>query len=322
MNYCNINIYKTADLWEINRKDFLEVFIKGVKHGLFSMDWVVHRPNWQFVRSFSKLNEATTEDDCTFCTTHFSNALDDNMEVVFSLNSEIRKLPESLEDDLKTTIDKELKSNNIYKWKEETTIYAVDCFNNAVFRSLFSEETLPLYESLFLNHAAVLITDLKNSTKIFGEIGDKAAFKMMKEHFSLVYKTILNHNGVPVKTFGDSVMAIFDNEINSIKAAFSLQKICKKQPNTELRVGLHAGPLMAVNLNNRLDYFGETVNYTAKIRRYTKANEISISQHMFEKQEIQNEIATQCSKAYRSELLLKGEEETLILYRLRNFFND
>ena len=81
----HINIYKTADLWEINRKDFLEVFIKGVKHGLFSMDWVVHCPYCgNLVRKFSKLNEATTEDDCTFCTTHFSNALDDNMEVVFS----------------------------------------------------------------------------------------------------------------------------------------------------------------------------------------------------------------------------------------------
>ena len=79
--------------------------------------------------------------------------------------------PESLEDDLKTTIDKELKSNNIYKWKEETTIYAVDCFNNAVFRSLFSEETLPLYESLFLNHAAVkLLLILKTQQKFSGRL--------------------------------------------------------------------------------------------------------------------------------------------------------
>ena len=44
-----------------------------------------------------------------------------------------------------------------------------------------------------------------------------------------------------------------------------------------LKVGLHAGACLAVTLNERRDYFGQTVNIAARVQALSGANEITLT---------------------------------------------
>ena len=44
-----------------------------------------------------------------------------------------------------------------------------------------------------------------------------------------------------------------------------------------LKIGIHKGAAIAVTLNERLDYFGQTVNIAARVQQLADAGEIYIS---------------------------------------------
>ncbi len=44
-----------------------------------------------------------------------------------------------------------------------------------------------------------------------------------------------------------------------------------------LKIGVHTGAAIAVTLNERLDYFGQTVNIAARVQQLAGADEICIS---------------------------------------------
>jgi class 3 adenylate cyclase len=44
-----------------------------------------------------------------------------------------------------------------------------------------------------------------------------------------------------------------------------------------LKIGLHAGACLAVTLNDRLDYFGQTVNTAARVESLAAAGEIVVT---------------------------------------------
>jgi class 3 adenylate cyclase len=41
-----------------------------------------------------------------------------------------------------------------------------------------------------------------------------------------------------------------------------------------LKIGIHEGPCIAVNLNERQDYFGQTVNIASRVQHLAASNEI------------------------------------------------
>ena len=45
-------------------------------------------------------------------------------------------------------------------------------------------------------------------------------------------------------------------------------------------VGIHHGPAIAVTLNDELDYFGQTVNITARVQALADAHEICITEEV------------------------------------------
>src|SRR5687768_6270801 len=57
-----------------------------------------------------------------------------------------------------------------------------------------------------------------------------------------------------------------------------------RRPNRELivKIGIHKGAAIAVTLNDRLDYFGQTVNIAARVQNLADADEVYISQDVHE----------------------------------------
>ena len=86
-----------------------------------------------------------------------------------------------------------------------------------------------------------------------------------------------DHDGAVVKTIGDAVMASFGDPADAVKAALAMQAHRGfNEPTSELvlKLGVHVGPSVVVNLNDRLDYFGSTVNMAARLQGQSEGGDI------------------------------------------------
>ena len=138
-----------------------------------------------------------------------------------------------------------------------------------LFRDLFATEALRPGDRINVGQMAVLFTDLRNSTRLYREIGDAVAFGAVMNHFDVLREAITREGGAIVKTLGDAIMAVFPRPAPALRAIMGAQAALASPPEGvrpfTLKAGLHAGPCIAVTLDGRLDYFGSNVNIAARL---------------------------------------------------------
>jgi class 3 adenylate cyclase len=150
------------------------------------------------------------------------------------------------------------------------------------FRDLFRYAVIQGEEGLAIKDITFLFTDLKGSTELYDRIGDLNAYHLVRQHFETLTKAVCDHQGAIVKTIGDAIMAVFTQPQDAAATAFQmLTDIATfNQGISEdliLKVGIHRGHSIAVTLNDRLDYFGQSVNLAARIQGLAEASEICLS---------------------------------------------
>jgi adenylate cyclase len=157
------------------------------------------------------------------------------------------------------------------------------------FRDLFSSEMLSLNETFSIENLGFLFTDLKGSTEMYERLGDAQAFALVKEHFYIMERLVREHSGAVVKTIGDAVMAVFTDPqlalhtaVEMIEAFDDLETARKLKNSIIVKVGVHHGPCIAVTLNERIDYFGTTVNIAARVQALSDGRDIMASQALFQ----------------------------------------
>ena len=169
----------------------------------------------------------------------------------------------------------------------------------------------------------MLFTDLKNSTRLYRQIGDATAFGRVMNHFDVLKQAIADEDGALVKTIGDAVMAVFRQPASALRAMLEAQQRLAFPPDgmlpLTLKAGLHTGPCIAVTLNDRLDYFGSTVNLAARLEGQSTGNDVVISSAVYGDPEVR-ELLSDPSNEFvfqRFEIPLKGfDEETFELWRV------
>jgi class 3 adenylate cyclase len=194
-----------------------------------------------------------------------------------------------------------------------------------VFRDLFATEALRPGEQIYVSSLTVLFTDLRGSTKLYREIGDATAFGHVMNHFDVLRETIASEEGAVVKTIGDAVMAVFRRPVAAVRAMLKAQRILAAPPGgmlpLQLKAGLHSGPCIAVTLNDRLDYFGSTVNMAARLEGQSTGDDIVISTAVRNDPEVRALLNDSASGlvAERFDIMLKGfDEEAFELWRIRS----
>ena len=150
------------------------------------------------------------------------------------------------------------------------------------FRDLFADQVLRPGDEVAIRRVTLLFSDLKGSTALYGTIGDAAAYHLVREHFAWLAAIIREHEGAIVKTIGDAVMAAFHDPGNGLAAAFAMQACVAAFNATAvqpivLKLGLHEGPSIAVTMNDRLDYFGGTVNLAARLQSQSRGGDVVVS---------------------------------------------
>ena len=155
-----------------------------------------------------------------------------------------------------------------------------------VFRDLFASEALRPGEQISVGTLTVLFTDLKDSTRMYREIGDATAFGRVMDHFDVLKEAITDEDGALVKTIGDAVMAVFRHPAAGLRAMLHVQQRLSSPPGglppLTLKAGLHTGPCIAVTLNDRLDYFGSTVNLAARLEAQSAGGDVVVSSAVYD----------------------------------------
>jgi class 3 adenylate cyclase len=190
-----------------------------------------------------------------------------------------------------------------------------------VFRDLFSTEALRPGEQISVGTLTVLFTDLRNSTRLYRKIGDATAFGRVMNHFDVLKKAISEHDGAIVKTIGDAVMAVFRSPVSAIRAMVEAQQLLATPRDGSmplaLKAGLHSGPCIAVTLNDRLDYFGSTVNMAARLEGLSTGSDVIISRSIYNDAEVREWLCAENFGAEPFDMSLKGfDEERFELWRV------
>jgi class 3 adenylate cyclase len=160
-------------------------------------------------------------------------------------------------------------------WTREA-LTAPEVVSLQAFRDLFAEATLRPGDEAAVGQVALLFTDLRGSTALYERVGDAAAFNLVREHFARLAAIVRDHNGAVVKTIGDAVMASFGDPADAVKAALAMQAAVDDRALV-LKVGVHAGASVMVSLNDRLDYFGSTVNMAARLQGQSEGGDVVLS---------------------------------------------
>jgi len=156
------------------------------------------------------------------------------------------------------------------------------------FRDMFSSEMLSLNETFSIENLGFLFTDLKGSTEMYERLGDAQAFALVKEHFYIMERLVRERSGAIVKTIGDAVMAVFNDPRDALRTAVEmieafddLETVKKLKNAIIVKVGIHHGPCIAVTLNERIDYFGTTVNVAARVQGLSDGRDVMASGAIF-----------------------------------------
>jgi class 3 adenylate cyclase len=211
------------------------------------------------------------------------------------------------------------------RWAQDA-LTAHEATTMQAFRDLFADAVLRPGDQVAIGRIAFLFTDIKGSTDLYNRVGDARAYGFVREHYAVLTRAVREHDGAVVKTIGDAVMAAFADPIDALDAALAIREniaLFNCQLATEtggdgvailVKIGLHSGACIAVTLNDRLDYFGSTVNLAARLQNESAGGDIVLSETMATEPGIAERLAPLNAKPETAHV--KGFAEPVALRRI------
>ena len=83
-----------------------------------------------------------------------------------------------------------------------------------------------------------------------------------------------------------------------------------------LKIGIHNGPALAVMSDERLDYFGQSVNIAARIQGLAGSGEIWLSDSAFGSPGVKDKLSELGYSTEQKEATLKGVGEKAVVHRI------
>ena len=177
-------------------------------------------------------------------------------------------------------------------------------------------------QRLKITSMTFLFTDLKGSTELYERVGDLVAFDLVRAHFRVLHETVAAECGAIVKTIGDAVMATFPTPDRAVAAALRMREAMGKlndgrdREDLVLKIGIHEGPCLAVMLNDRQDYFGQTVNIAARVQGLATSRSIFATAPVVEHLEAIRLLESGGIRPARQNRSLRGIGDQLSVYEL------
>jgi class 3 adenylate cyclase len=193
---------------------------------------------------------------------------------------------------------------------------------NQTFRDVYRANTLDVDQRLKITSLTFLFTDLKGSTELYERVGDLAAFDLVRAHFRVLHEIVATEAGAVVKTIGDAVMATFPTPDRAVAASLRMREAMRRL-NAErggddllLKIGIHEGPCLAVTLNDRQDYFGQTVNIASRVQNLAVSRAIFATESVVDNPLSSKLLAAAGLKALPQRAALDGISARVAVYEI------
>ena len=206
--------------------------------------------------------------------------------------------------------------------KRRPFLTAKRMLSNQTFRDVFKADNLNVDQRLKITSLTFLFTDLKGSTALYERVGDLAAFDLVRAHFRALLDIIASEKGAVVKTIGDAVMATFIRPENALMAGLKMRaamgELNKQRGSKDLvvKIGIHEGPCLAVMLNERQDYFGQTVNIAARVQSLSTSQEIHITAPVIESPGVVTILEKEEIRPIQKHAALRGIADKMVVYEI------
>ncbi len=206
--------------------------------------------------------------------------------------------------------------------KRRPFLTAKRMLSNQTFRDVFKADNLNIDQRLKITSLTFLFTDLKGSTALYERVGDLAAFDLVRAHFRALLEIIASEKGAVVKTIGDAVMATFIKPDHAIVAGLRMRAAMdelNKQRGTDdliVKIGIHEGPCLAVMLNERQDYFGQTVNIASRVQSLSTSQEIHVTGPVIDAPGVAMILEKESIRPIQKEAALRGIADKMVVYEI------
>src|SRR2546429_4040024 len=206
--------------------------------------------------------------------------------------------------------------------KRKPFLTAKRMLSNQTFRDVFKADNLNIDQRLKITSLTFLFTDLKGSTALYERVGDLAAFDLVRAHFHALLEIIASEKGAVVKTIGDAVMATFIRPEHAIVAGLRMRAAMKElnaargKQDLVVKIGIHQGPCLAAMLNERQDYFGQTVNIAARVQSLSTSQEIHITGPVIESPAVATILQKEAIRPIQKEAALRGIADKMVVYEI------
>lgn len=119
---------------------------------------------------------------------------------------------------------------------------------------------------------AIAFTDVVDSTRLTGELGEERMAELRRAHFASVRRLIHEHRGREIKTIGDAFMVAFRTAVDGLDFSLALQH-ATCDDLLRVRIGIHVGP---VSIEEE-DAFGPMVNYASRVQAQAEGSDVWVS---------------------------------------------
>ena len=146
--------------------------------------------------------------------------------------------------------------------------------------------------------ATILFADLVGFTKLSERVAPDDLVRMLDEIFTRFDRLLDDHGLEKIKTIGDAYMAVAgvphpcaDHAERAATTALAMQALMRgeigaRYPGLQLRVGLHAGPLVAGVIGKKkfaYDVWGDTVNTASRMESHAEPGQIQCGRDLYER---------------------------------------
>jgi class 3 adenylate cyclase len=206
--------------------------------------------------------------------------------------------------------------------KRRPFLTAKRMLSNQTFRDVFKADNLHIDQRLKITSLTFLFTDLKGSTALYERVGDLAAFDLVRAHFRALLDIIASEKGAVVKTIGDAVMATFVKPEHAIAAGLRMRSamdalnVERGTDDLVVKIGIHEGPCLAVMLNERQDYFGQTVNIAARVQGLATSQAIHVTGGVVDAPAVSAMLQKQAIEPIRKQAALRGIADKVLVYEI------
>ena len=201
--------------------------------------------------------------------------------------------------------------------KRRPFLTAKRLLTNQTFRDIYRTDTLDVDQGLKITSLTFLFTDLKGSTALYDRVGDIVAYDLVREHFRVINEIVAGQGGAVVKTIGDAVMATFPTPDRALAAALRMRDSVRElKKDLLIKIGIHEGPCLAVTLNDRLDYFGQTVNIAARVQGLANERAIYATKPVVEDPQVAKLIEQNRLTPTEQLAALRGVADKMAVYQI------